>query len=337
MSELTAVNGWTVPTLGDVISAPAVQTLAEQIDGTLDDANDRLDRLRLPSAQAFGSFAVAGPGVDTVATFSSESWDTEHMFSTAANDRILCRQGGIVQVSVSDWFTVGGGAWTSARLRIERTGVVLVERKVDGTGNQRTPQLTAVLPVVAGDYFRAIVTMIGGAGVTNIFNMHMSVQYWALCSLPRNSNPHFDSVVAPWSGTNATLAVSTAFKFRGFSSLQLTPVGGFFAAEAKAELVTANVGDIHTGTAWVYSVAGWNGALVQLLWHDSVSGFLSASAGPLVNIPAGVWTRLLVSATAPAGATNVQLGISQQNTPAATDVLYIDDAQVHHPECLPPV
>lgn len=145
----------------------------------------------------------------------------------------------------------------------------------------------------------------------------------------QNANPFFDADVAGWSPESATLSWSTAIVHpdpHARGSLLITPAGGG-AAFAGAVGALTGPGSITPGTsyvisAWVYSPRGWSDVRPSIYWYTADGTFLSAVGAARPAIPAGVWTYISETATAPANAAQARARIRHGNTPTATDVLY---------------
>lgn len=149
-----------------------------------------------------------------------------------------------------------------------------------------------------------------------------------------NSNMSFQSGVSPWTGKNgATLAQSSAFAFASSPpgvakySLQVTPDGVTQFPAAWSEFVPATVGSTYTGSAWFYVPQGYSGGAETLIgWFDSGHNLLSVSFTTIASVPAGTWTQVSVTATAPASTAFALLAPQLLGTPAASVVFYVAEA-----------
>ncbi|MFJ5915040.1 carbohydrate binding domain-containing protein [Streptomyces ardesiacus] len=147
-------------------------------------------------------------------------------------------------------------------------------------------------------------------------------------------NPFFDTDTAGWSSESATLSWSGTVVHpdpHARGSLLITPSGGADFAGAIGALSSA--GSVTPGTAyvmsaWVYSPRGWSDVRPSVYWYSSTGGFLSTSAGTAQAVPAGQWTFVTATFTAPASASQGRARIRHGATPTAADVLYLWAARI---------
>ncbi|WP_329471677.1 carbohydrate binding domain-containing protein [Streptomyces sp. NBC_01723] len=144
----------------------------------------------------------------------------------------------------------------------------------------------------------------------------------------RAANPFTDTNATGWSAESGAASSSTAVVHpdpHARGSLLLTPAGGAAFAGLLGDL--SGVGTVTPGasyiiSAWVYSRNGWSDVRPSIYWYDSGGGFLSTSAAGALAVPAGQWTFLQETFTAPASASQAKARLRHGNTPAATDLLY---------------
>lgn len=144
-----------------------------------------------------------------------------------------------------------------------------------------------------------------------------------------NTNPGAEADTSGWFASNSTIARSTLRSKAGVASVELTPNGvastattGFTQSGSPA----VTPGEEYQLSAWVYSVAGWaSGARLRMIWLDAANAQLSTVTGSTVAIPAGQWTFLTVTATAPALAAKAQALVDMLGTPPGSSLLYIDE------------
>ncbi|WP_405695303.1 hypothetical protein OHA99_09450 [Streptomyces coelicoflavus] len=147
-------------------------------------------------------------------------------------------------------------------------------------------------------------------------------------------NPFFDTDIVGWSSEGATLSWTDAVVHpdpHARGSLLITPDGGGSFAGAVDAL--SGAGSVTPGTAyvmsaWVYSPGGWSDIRPSVYWYDAAGTFLSTSAGSALSAPAGQWTFLQGTYTAPASAGQARARIRHGNTPTAADVLYVWAARI---------
>lgn len=139
----------------------------------------------------------------------------------------------------------------------------------------------------------------------------------------------FETGITGWTAAGGSAVQSSAFAHTGTYSAQLTVSGSPGTASiSNTTMVATTVGASYTATAWAYSVAGVNNARISISWYDSGSVFLSSSLGSTVNLAAATWTRLTVTATAPASAVKARYVPQLFSSPANGTVIYFDDVDM---------
>lgn len=141
-------------------------------------------------------------------------------------------------------------------------------------------------------------------------------------------NPSFEANTATWTPTNCSLAQSSSKKKVGNYSGMITPAGG---ANPQLESLTSPVvvGHSYIAYFWAYSSAGWSDAQVSINWRDNVDASISTTTAT-VSIPANTWTLVQVAATAPALTVGARVRVNMTNTPAAGNILWVDDIHLKH-------
>lgn len=114
----------------------------------------------------------------------------------------------------------------------------------------------------------------------------------------------------------------------GRYAMRLTPPGAASFGGALMARTPATAGAVYVAEAWFFSEAGWSDARAGIDWYDAAGAFISQSLGSATVVPAGVWTVSRQLFTAPAGTVTAQLRARQAGTPAASDVLWVDDAGI---------
>lgn len=149
-----------------------------------------------------------------------------------------------------------------------------------------------------------------------------------ITNLLRNST--FETNADGWEGSGGTVARSTAQFFSGTASLLLTPTGGV-AAEARTDL-TANgspsvvIGETYYAAGWVMSPTGYATVDIAIDWLNAADGVISTVTSSTVDLIVNRWTYLSVRGVAPALAVKARVRFRETGTPAAGDLLYIDEA-----------
>ena len=140
------------------------------------------------------------------------------------------------------------------------------------------------------------------------------------------SNPYFDTDTSGWSGNSASIARSTTVVHpAGTASLQITPNGSSASGGANTSASaygTCAPGDEITVSMWAYSETGWHDIRPCVDWSDSAGTFLSSGLGNGFTIPAGEWTFLSQTLTAPASAGRFSTRARHGGTPPASMVWY---------------
>lgn len=148
-----------------------------------------------------------------------------------------------------------------------------------------------------------------------------------------NANIYFEGGVANWTGGNGgTLASSGTQHHQGTLAARLTPNGTTANTNMLADEVAVTAGLTYGASVWLWSTAAFTWR-VGLSWYNSSHTFLSSN---LLNIAmsAGTWTLFSTSAAAPAGAAFVRLTVQANGTPAASNILYVDEAMLISPVAL---
>lgn len=153
-------------------------------------------------------------------------------------------------------------------------------------------------------------------------------------SSPLNGNPTFETDAAGWFGSGGTFARSTAQAVQGVASGLLTPNGSTATVIAGVPLANApavTVGTQYQWSAWVYSPNGYSAIELAVSWYNSSNSLFNTTDGGAVAVPAGEWTLLTMTATAPATAVKASPRVYIRNTPPTSAVLYIDNAELIRP------
>lgn len=142
------------------------------------------------------------------------------------------------------------------------------------------------------------------------------------------SNGGFETGIAEWNVIGGTPTQSADFAHTGEQSLKMTPDGVSavpIAQTTSDDSPAAVAGTEYRLNGWYYSPAGWSGVSLAITWRDGADAVITTAATATVAIAAGVWTEFELIATAPTNTAEAQLRARMHNTPAVTDVLYVDD------------
>jgi hypothetical protein len=132
-----------------------------------------------------------------------------------------------------------------------------------------------------------------------------------------------------WTGANAALsrvALPAPAPFPGSWAALVTPNGGTTTASANAPATA--VGSIIPGeqyivSCWVYSPGGWADMKAAVDWQDAAGTYLSTSGtGSVTAVPAGQWTLLAQTLTAPANASRAIVRSLAGSSPGAGNTWY---------------
>lgn len=152
-----------------------------------------------------------------------------------------------------------------------------------------------------------------------------------------NTNPFFDTDTTGWSTNGSTFTWSQAIVNphpRALGSLRIVPDGASASGGANGTLTAAGTvtpGATYIASMWVYSPAGWSDLRPAVDWSDAAGSFLSSGLGSATVVPAGVWTYIEQTLTAPASASRVTARARHGGTPAASDVYHVWGVRVTRP------
>jgi hypothetical protein len=141
-----------------------------------------------------------------------------------------------------------------------------------------------------------------------------------------NGNPWFDTSVAGWTGASGSIAWSQAVVHpKGSGSMRLTPGGSAESHSADSDL--SPVGSVVPGATyrlcgWFYSPTGAADVRPSAHWYTDAGVYISTASTAQSAIPAGQWTYLEATATAPATTGRLKMRARQGGTPPASKVLY---------------
>lgn len=152
-----------------------------------------------------------------------------------------------------------------------------------------------------------------------------------------SGNSDFETGVTGW--TSASFGASTFTQsfdqvHHGAASGLITPDGeSTFPAVFNDASTAASVteGGFYAASAWVYSPQGYDDVRIRLDWRDATDSIFDNTTPASHNVPAGVWTRIRTTGTAPAGAVQGGVRIIMGRAPASIDFLYVDEAAVSVP------
>jgi len=143
------------------------------------------------------------------------------------------------------------------------------------------------------------------------------------------TNPNFETDTTTWAGASCTLARITTNDYIGTASLQMTSASAVDTTARTAyepnSAVTASLS--YTASAYVYNSAGNNRQhRISLRFFTSGGSLISTATGVDTTINVGAdWTRLTLTATAPATTATADIVISMQiNNPSLSNITLVD-------------
>lgn len=143
-----------------------------------------------------------------------------------------------------------------------------------------------------------------------------------------NANPGFENgVLASWTATGCAAAASTLQAHTGTYSGRVVPDG----VSSQGGVVTAQIpitpSTSFTATAWGWFTSAVTSTFqVNLDWYGVSQNYLSTATLNTASAPAGTWSPITGTATAPSNAYYCDMAILLTGTPAPAQVWYVDDA-----------
>jgi hypothetical protein len=216
----------------------------------------------------------------------------------------------------------------------------VIEEELSFTGENFSTAISAVMPpsVTAGT--------IGGVsgtytGVHQWQTPRKAIQY--ICdtmsqpatspNLLSDNNSSFETSVAGYSATNASIAVTGAYSFIGTQSMWVTPTstsGISIATSNSANSPDVTAGDTYNLSYWILPTASGGFARIGVNYKNS--GFTtvaSADATSYTSLPANAWTQVARSVTVPTGLSITDIEFKIELTCASTsDRFAVDYCEV---------
>jgi hypothetical protein len=139
------------------------------------------------------------------------------------------------------------------------------------------------------------------------------------------SNAGFETGIAPWTVVGGTVTQSTAQVHSGSYSAQIIPDGTSELCYLASELGPVTAGNSYVAICWVWFTNSVNSNFtLSVSWFDANYVYMSTTA-TVVSVPAGTWSHVVNTVTAPTGAAYGQVAPTLSGTPAAGQVWYVDD------------
>lgn len=150
-----------------------------------------------------------------------------------------------------------------------------------------------------------------------------------LDGVAQNLNPGFQDGLTGWTGAGGTLTVDESEAHTGGKSGRITPDGVTANVTITSDLIEVTANGAVRVAGWVRNAVARN-VDVRIDWKDAGTAAISSTT-LTVALAATEWTRVDVDATAPATAVYARLVAAMGSTPAATDVLWVDDLRLTFP------
>lgn len=144
-----------------------------------------------------------------------------------------------------------------------------------------------------------------------------------------NTNPFFTTDTSGWSLSNSTISRVTDVVMphpKAKASLLIVPDGVNASGGANCTMTAAGTvtpGANYVASMWVYSPGGWSDLRPVTDWFDAAGSYLSSGLGSATVVPAGVWTYIEQTLTAPTSASRVSSRARHGGTPAASNSYYV--------------
>jgi len=143
-----------------------------------------------------------------------------------------------------------------------------------------------------------------------------------------SSNPYVRQDLAGWSSSGATISRSTDLLAGRSVPMTLVVPDGVSASGGVTALPHSAVGAVVPGQqyiadCWVYAPVAWADVRTAVDWWTSADVFVSTGLGVASSVPAGVWTHLTQTLTAPATASRHSVRFRFGSTPPSADVFYV--------------
>lgn len=141
-------------------------------------------------------------------------------------------------------------------------------------------------------------------------------------------NPYFLTDLSNWTATGS--AIERSGDLESSTSLwtaKVTPDGvsasGGIGYSPHTSVGSVVAGQSYVAQCWVYSPLGWSDLRATVDWYDSSDSFLSTTLGSATVVPAGVWTLLRQTLTAPASSSRSRVRMRFGGTPPSSNITYV--------------
>lgn len=142
-----------------------------------------------------------------------------------------------------------------------------------------------------------------------------------------NANTSFEVDASNWTGIGGTLTRTTAQFHAGVASGTITPDGVTATVRMDNANVAVTGGGTYRAQGWVRNAVARSIAL-NVNWYDASSVYITTSSGS-VSVLANTWTFISNDFTAPSNAAFGNIIPTMTGTPAATNILWVDEVEIH--------
>lgn len=143
-----------------------------------------------------------------------------------------------------------------------------------------------------------------------------------------SQNPYMRHDLTGWVGSNATAVWSTdQLAGRKVPMAYVVPNGasasGGLNQSPHSPVGSVVPGQQYIADCWVYAPVAWSDVRTAVDWMDASDSFISSGLGTASSVPAGVWTHLQQTLTAPALASRPSVRFRFGSTPPSTTPFYV--------------
>jgi hypothetical protein len=144
--------------------------------------------------------------------------------------------------------------------------------------------------------------------------------------LTTNAYTPFD--LSGWAASNSAISwTADLVQGRKVPAALVVPNGvsasGGMNATAATPVARIVPGQNYVADCWVYCPPGWTDLRACVDWYDASGAFLSSGLGAATVVPAGAWTHLTQSLTAPASSSRALVRARFGGTPASSVTFYV--------------
>ena len=142
------------------------------------------------------------------------------------------------------------------------------------------------------------------------------------------ANSSFEAVVAPWTVSNGTLAISATFAHAGATSGRLTPNGTSFTNTVSQSTIAVDQTKDVTASVWALSAAGWNSVRLRLRFFNGTFQVGTDQDTDIEILDDAEWRWLTITATPPENTTVATITMEVSGTAPGANLFYFDQAEV---------